>query len=429
MRIMSTAISAFALVALVCVTIFLTSQYILSKEHPRLTSSRVTELSIEEITPENIQIAFGIQAYSETIHLLPSLLKVLWHPRNIYTIHIDAKVANKEYNKVVRKIQNHFNDSNIIFIQREYVTYFGITTVLSTVDAISFLLKHSSKWQYFINLSASDYPLVTPTLLREMLARPEVIENEFNFIQLVGPPDRAIHHFYDLRLRHINMDTGLWANITRPVTSEDAQMQPVSSKEKDCANGCVKRISGELPHPLMNKSAYGRVPLVKSEAWFIMHRKFAEYSANSPPARRLATVLSAILCPEELYFGTLLYLDGRFEPTIVTDAFRFIMWGTENVGRNGSHPVLLDMHPLTEIKEKLVTSGAFFARKRSKAGSNFTRFVDNSLAGVNGPNERSVVYSATARQRMDCMMKLRSSFSSYYSQFTDCMKLSAKFKS
>ncbi|KAL6553455.1 Beta-glucuronosyltransferase GlcAT14A [Orobanche gracilis] len=41
------------------------------------------------------------------------------------------------------------------------VTYRGPTMVSNTLHACAFLLKRYKDWDWFINLSASDYPLVT----------------------------------------------------------------------------------------------------------------------------------------------------------------------------------------------------------------------------------------------------------------------------
>jgi hypothetical protein len=41
------------------------------------------------------------------------------------------------------------------------VTYKGPTMVANTLHACAILLKMGKDWDWFINLSASDYPLVT----------------------------------------------------------------------------------------------------------------------------------------------------------------------------------------------------------------------------------------------------------------------------
>jgi protein xylosyltransferase len=48
-----------------------------------------------------------------------------------------------------------------VIAKSNLVTYKGPTMVASTLHAAAILLKESKDWDWFINLSGSDYPLVT----------------------------------------------------------------------------------------------------------------------------------------------------------------------------------------------------------------------------------------------------------------------------
>jgi hypothetical protein len=51
---------------------------------------------------------------------------------------------------------------NVYMISKaNMVTYKGPTMVANTLHACAILLKMGKDWDWFINLSASDYPLVT----------------------------------------------------------------------------------------------------------------------------------------------------------------------------------------------------------------------------------------------------------------------------
>jgi hypothetical protein len=51
---------------------------------------------------------------------------------------------------------------NVYMISKaNMVTYRGPSMVSNTLHACAILLKRSKDWDWFINLSASDYPLVT----------------------------------------------------------------------------------------------------------------------------------------------------------------------------------------------------------------------------------------------------------------------------
>ena len=61
------------------------------------------------------------------------------------------------------KADSTFNEvENVrVMAQSNLVTYKGPTMIACTLQAISVLLRESMDWDRFINLSASDYPLMT----------------------------------------------------------------------------------------------------------------------------------------------------------------------------------------------------------------------------------------------------------------------------
>jgi beta-glucuronosyltransferase len=48
-----------------------------------------------------------------------------------------------------------------VITRANLVTYWGPTVVANTLHAAAILLREGGNWDWFINLSASDYPLVT----------------------------------------------------------------------------------------------------------------------------------------------------------------------------------------------------------------------------------------------------------------------------
>ncbi|KAG0455956.1 hypothetical protein HPP92_023744 [Vanilla planifolia] len=60
------------------------------------------------------------------------------------------------------------------------VTYRGPTMVANTLHAAAILLKEAGDWDWFINLSASDYPLVTQDDLLYSLSS---LPRQLNFIE------------------------------------------------------------------------------------------------------------------------------------------------------------------------------------------------------------------------------------------------------
>ncbi|MFS7897912.1 putative glycosyl transferase, family 14 [Helianthus anomalus] len=66
---------------------------------------------------------------------------------------------------LVDRIEESLNDwtlKNVVMITKaNLVTYRGPTMVANTLHAAAMLLRDGGDWDWFINLSASDYPLVT----------------------------------------------------------------------------------------------------------------------------------------------------------------------------------------------------------------------------------------------------------------------------
>lgn len=92
-------------------------------------------------------------------------LKALYHPRNQYAVHLDLEAAAEERLDLMRWVRSQklFKEvGNVrVIVRSNLVTYRGPTMVSNTLHAASILLKDGGDWDWFINLSASDYPLLT----------------------------------------------------------------------------------------------------------------------------------------------------------------------------------------------------------------------------------------------------------------------------
>lgn len=99
----------------------------------------------------------------DTIKLKRALL-ALYHPGNHYLIHMDRGAPEKEQKEIAEFVANEpvFRTVNNVYIvgKPNLVTYRGPTMLATTLHAMAMLLR-CCKWDWFINLSASDYPLVT----------------------------------------------------------------------------------------------------------------------------------------------------------------------------------------------------------------------------------------------------------------------------
>jgi len=89
----------------------------------------------------------------------------MYHPHNRYVVHLDLESSAKERADLFEFVMNHelfkrFENVKMI-TKANLITYRGPTMVANTLHAAAILLKECGDWDWFINLSASDYPLVT----------------------------------------------------------------------------------------------------------------------------------------------------------------------------------------------------------------------------------------------------------------------------
>ncbi|KHN31980.1 Xylosyltransferase 1 [Glycine soja] len=93
------------------------------------------------------------------------VLLALYHPNNRYVVHLDLESSPEERSDLVRFVEGHAlfkRFGNVRVIKKaNLVTYRGPTMVANTLHAAAILLRELGDWDWFINLSASDYPLVT----------------------------------------------------------------------------------------------------------------------------------------------------------------------------------------------------------------------------------------------------------------------------
>jgi len=116
------------------------------------------------------RIAFLISGSAGDASALRRVLLALYHPRNRYILHLDAEAPDSDRTSLAADLASHpaiAAAANVRVVDRaNLVTYRGPTMVANTLHAAAaFLWGHAgdggSHWDWFINLSASDYPLVT----------------------------------------------------------------------------------------------------------------------------------------------------------------------------------------------------------------------------------------------------------------------------
>lgn len=133
------------------------------KQVPHFVESK---LEVSETSKDSVpRLAYLISGSMGDGESLKRTLKALYHPRNQYAVHLDLEAPAEERMDLASFVRNEpmFREvGNVRMVLRaNLVTYRGPTMVTNTLHAAAILLKEGGDWDWFINLSASDYPLVT----------------------------------------------------------------------------------------------------------------------------------------------------------------------------------------------------------------------------------------------------------------------------
>ncbi|KAG6742826.1 hypothetical protein POTOM_053766 [Populus tomentosa] len=150
-------------------------------------SSKFVETKIHPIPTSNLppppRFAYLISGSAGDGSMLKRTLQALYHPNNQYVVHLDRESSDEERLDLSNFVKDHpvfLRFGNVRMITKaNLVTYRGPTMVANTLHAAAILLRESGDWDWFINLSASDYPLVTQD---DLLHTFSYVPRDLNFI-------------------------------------------------------------------------------------------------------------------------------------------------------------------------------------------------------------------------------------------------------
>ncbi|XP_061358520.1 beta-glucuronosyltransferase GlcAT14B-like [Gastrolobium bilobum] len=295
----------------------------LIKEIPYFVESklRVSPTSTNTV-PRIVYLISGSVGDGES---LKRTLKALYHPRNHYVVHLDLEASAHERLDLANFVRNEPLFAKLgnvrMLVKANLVTYRGPTMVTNTLHAAAILLKEAGDWDWLINLSASDYPLVTQDDLLHTLSS---IPRDLNFIEHTSDIGWKEHQ----RAKPVIVDPGLH-----------------SEHKSDVFWVTEKR---NVP------TAY---KLFTGSAWMMLSRPFTEYCLwgwdNLP--RIVLMYYANFLSSPEGYFHTVICNAEEFRNTTVNHDLHFISW--DNPPKQ--HPHFLTVNDY----QRMVDSNAPFARK------------------------------------------------------------------
>ncbi|ERN04415.1 hypothetical protein AMTR_s00133p00049080 [Amborella trichopoda] len=130
------------------------------------------------------RLAYFISGSVDDGERLKRALQALYHPLNFYAVHLDLESPLRERMELAEYVREEPVFSMVgnveVMTKANLVTYRGPTMVTNTLQAAAILLRKSPHWDWFINLSASDYPLVTQDDLLHTFA---YLPRDLNFIE------------------------------------------------------------------------------------------------------------------------------------------------------------------------------------------------------------------------------------------------------
>ncbi|XP_049398944.1 beta-glucuronosyltransferase GlcAT14B-like [Solanum stenotomum] len=271
------------------------------------------------------KLAYLISGSSGDGESLKRTLKALYHPLNQYVVHLDLEAPADERLELVNFVKREplfVEVGNVrVVVRSNLVTYRGPTMVSNTLHAAAILLKEGGEWDWFINLSASDYPLVTQD---DLLHTFSTVPRELNFIEHTSDIGWKEYH----RARPVIIDSGFYS-----LNKSDLFWIP------------------------QKRSMPTAFKLFTGSAWTMLSRPFMEYLLwgwdNLP--RIVLMYYANFLSTPEGYFHTVICNAEEFRNTTVNHDLHFISW--DNPPKQHPHVLTLKDY------KNMVDSNASFARK------------------------------------------------------------------
>ncbi|GLT79224.1 hypothetical protein SLA2020_507180 [Shorea laevis] len=260
--------------------------------------------------------------------LVKRLLQAVYHPRNYYVVHLDLEASDAERMELAKYVKSEgvMRDfGNVMVIGKaNLMTYKGPTVIASTLHAIAILLKRAKDWDWFVNLSASDYPLMSQDDIMHIFS---YLPRDLNFLEHTS----GIGWKEYQRARPIIIDPALYQSKKSGV---------FWAKEKRSMPASFKLFTGS--------------------EWVVLTKPFLEFCVwgwdNLP--RTLLMYYTNFLSSPEGYFQTVICNHKDYQNTTVNHDLHYIKW--DNPPKQ--HPITLT----SEYFDDMVQSGAPFARRFAK---------------------------------------------------------------
>lgn len=301
------------------------SRLAMNQSNAVFAESKVSQAPPPPAGPTIPRFAYLVSGSKGDLDKLWRTLHALYHPRNQYVLHLDLESPAEERLELASRVEKEpifAKVGNVYMITKaNMVTYRGPTMVANTLHACAILLKRSKDWDWFINLSASDYPLVTQD---DLLYTFSTLNRNLNFIEHTS----QLGWKEDKRAMPLMVDPGLYSSTKSDIFWVNPRRTLPSSFK-----------------------------LFTGSAWMVLSRSFVEYCIwgwdNLP--RTLLMYYTNFVSSPEGYFQTVICNVPEFAKTAVNHDLHYISW--DNPPKQ--HPHTLSLNDTG----KMIASSAAFGRK------------------------------------------------------------------
>uniref|UniRef100_A0A7N0VG06 Uncharacterized protein n=1 Tax=Kalanchoe fedtschenkoi TaxID=63787 RepID=A0A7N0VG06_KALFE len=256
------------------------------------------------------------------------LLMAVYHPRNRYLLHIDAEGSDDERMRLVAGVRavpavSAFGNVDVVG-KPDRLTYMGATHVAATLRAVAILLKVNSGWDWFIELNALDYPLISQDDLSHVFSS---VKRDVNFIDHTS----ELGWKEPQRVQPIVVDPALYL-ARRSQIFQATQKRPTPDAFK----------------------------IFTGSPWSVLSRSFLEYCIfgwdNLP--RTLLMYFNNVMLSQEGYFHTVVCNAPEFKNTTINNDLRYTLWDNP--------PKMEPLYLSVSDFDQMAQSGAAFARQFQK---------------------------------------------------------------
>jgi len=145
------------------------------------------------------KIAYCVQVHKQA-ELFIRLIRAIWHPENLYAVHVDRKASEAVWMTVNEACKVY---SNVILLSRCVCRWGAWSLVESQLKSMQILLENGLDWSHWINLSGQDFPLKSPLQIHEFLK-----ENpNKSFIRYFRPESRPDWKGEEVRIERIYIES------------------------------------------------------------------------------------------------------------------------------------------------------------------------------------------------------------------------------